>query len=297
MITHLQYTPPAQITIRNAMTVDVEDYFQVSAFEQHIARTDWKHLPCRVERNMDLILTLFDEAHIKATFFVLGWIAERYPKMIQRLVNAGHELASHGYEHKRIIHQTPLEFRADIRRTKALLEDLTGVAVIGYRAASYSINRDNQWAHEELHAAGYLYSSSIYPIRHDLYGIPDAPRFRYFPIPQTPHFSEIPITTIELFKKRFPCGGGGYFRLYPYAVSRAAIARINHSEQQPAIFYFHPWELDPDQPRQSGIGIKTYFRHYLNLHRMAQRLRQLLADFSWDRMDHVFLHSAPIERM
>ncbi|MBB1127181.1 DUF3473 domain-containing protein, partial [Thiospirillum jenense] len=276
------------------MTVDVEDYFQVSAFEKHIARDRWDYLPCRIERNMDLILKLFDETQIKATFFVLGWIAERYPNMIRRLVDAGHELASHGYEHKRIIYQTPLEFRVDIRRTKALLEDLAGVAVIGYRAASYSINQDNQWAHEELCAAGYLYSSSIYPIRHDLYGIPNAPRFRYFPIVKEPGFSEIPISTVELFKKRFPCGGGGYFRLYPYAISQAAIARVNQYEQQPVIFYFHPWELDPNQPRQSGISIKTRFRHYFNLHRMAQRLRHLLADFSWDRMDRVFLGSVSI---
>ena len=274
--------------ITNAMTVDVEDYFQVSAFEGHIKRDDWGKLPCRVERNCDRILSMFEDRDIKATFFVLGWIAQRYPRLIQRIVAAGHELASHGYEHVRVIHQKPAEFYEDASRTKNILEDIGGCPVNGYRAASYSIGAKNLWALEELQRAGYVYSSSIYPIRHDLYGMPQAPRFSFHP-----HGSdgilEIPVTTVTLFNKRLPCGGGGYFRLLPYAVSRWALRRVNGRDRRPCIFYFHPWEIDPDQPRQIGIGLKTRVRHYINLGRMEQRLRILLSDFHWDRVDRVFL--------
>ena len=277
--------------ITNAMTVDVEDYFQVSAFEGHIKREDWNSLPCRVERNCDRILSLFEERNIKATFFVLGWVAERYPALIRRIVGAGHELASHGYEHIRVIHQTPTEFYNDATRTKGLLEDIAGCPVNGYRAASYSIGAKNLWALEELQRAGYIYSSSIYPIRHDLYGMPQAPRFSFHPN-GSDGILEIPVTTFTFLNRRLPCGGGGYFRLLPYPISRWALRRVNSQDQKPCIFYFHPWEIDPDQPRQTGISLKTRVRHYLNLTRMEQRLRTLLNDFQWDRVDRVFLDIA-----
>ena len=274
--------------IRNAMTVDVEDYFQVSAFERHIRREHWDHLPCRVERNMDRILALFDARGVKGTFFVLGWMAERYPAMVRRLTDEGHEVASHGYEHVRVVNHTPEAFRQDIRRTRALLEDTTGTPVRGYRAASYSIGRDNLWALDELLESGHEYSSSIYPIHHDLYGMPEAPRFA-FRHNGAAGLLEIPVTTVTIGSRKFPCGGGGYFRLFPYALSRWALQRVNHHDRQSAVFYFHPWEIDPDQPRQQGIGLKTRVRHYLNLSRTEARLERLLQDFAWGRMDEVFL--------
>jgi polysaccharide deacetylase family protein (PEP-CTERM system associated) len=273
--------------IKNAMTVDVEDYFQVSAFERTIDRTQWEHLPCRVEQNTNRILDLFDNAGIKATFFTLGWVAERYPNLIKRIVNEGHELASHGYSHVRVTQQQPAEFREDITKTKKLLEDLSGAEVQGYRAASYSIVASNLWALDELAEAGYQYSSSVYPVKHDLYGIPDAPRFAYRPRGGE-GILEIPITTIRVGSKNLPCGGGGFFRLYPYALSRWALRKVNRSEGQPGMFYFHPWEIDPDQPRQKEISYKTRFRHYLNLDKMENRLQALMRDFSWGRMDDIF---------
>ncbi len=274
--------------IRNAMTVDVEDYFQVSAFEGHIDRAQWDTLPCRVEVNTDRILALFETAGVKATFFTLGWVAERYPALIQRIVDGGHELASHGYSHVRVTQQQPAEFRADVEKTKKLLEDMSGVVVKGYRAASYSIGADNLWALDELAEAGYRYSSSIYPVRHDLYGMPEAPRFAFRPRGEA-GILEVPITTLRLGSRNLPCGGGGFFRLYPYAVSRWALRHVNQREGQSGMFYFHPWEIDVGQPRQAGLGMKTRFRHYLNLGRMESRLRALLDDFNWDRMDRIFL--------
>lgn len=268
------------------MTVDVEDYFQVSAFERHVEKADWGRMECRIERNMDKILQMFSDADIKATFFMLGWVAERYPELIKRIVSEGHELASHGYEHIRVTQQTPDEFSADIRKTKSLLEDLSAQSVNGYRAASYSIGATNLWALDKLHEAGYLYSSSIYPIRHDLYGMPDAPRFAFRL--KEDGILELPVTTIELNQHKYPCGGGGYFRLFPYIFSRWMMRSVNNKDQQSCIFYFHPWEIDTHQPRQQGIPLKTRIRHYLNLGRMESRLRQLLNDFSWDRMDVVF---------
>lgn len=277
-------------TITNALTVDVEDYFQVSAFEPHIHRSDWDSIPCRVERNMDRILDLFAEEGVHATFFTLGWVAERYPHLIRRIVKEGHELASHGYEHIRVINQEPAAFQADVTRTKQLLEDLGGVEVRGYRAASYSIGEKNLWALDVLHEVGYRYSSSIYPIKHDLYGMPSAPRFAFRPKPDG--ILEIPVTTVMVGGRKLPCGGGGYFRLFPYRLSRWAIKRVNDQDRQACLFYFHPWEIDPDQPRQQGLPLKTRFRHYLNLGRTEGRLRQLLQDFRWDRMDRVFLKAA-----
>ena len=271
--------------IRNAMTVDVEDYFQVSAFEPLIDPEQWESQPRRVDYNTHRVLDLFGTFGVKATFFTLGWVAQRHPDLVRRIVAEGHELASHGMRHVRVHNQTPAEFRDDVTRTKALLEDIGAVAVGGYRAASYSIDARNLWALDVLAECGYLYSSSIYPVRHDLYGMPDAPRFPYQP---KPGFTEVPITTLRLAGRNFPCGGGGYFRLLPYAASRWAVRRVNRIDAQPGIFYFHPWELDPEQPRPSGLTVKTRFRHYLNLRRMESRLRRLLQDFSWGRMDQVF---------
>lgn len=272
----------------NAMTVDVEDYFQVSAFEAHIRREDWDRLPCRVERNTDRILDLFASRGVRATFFTLGWIATRYPRLVRRIVAEGHELASHGWSHVRATEQDRAAFAADVTRTKALLEDLAGISVHGYRAASYSIDERNLWALTVLAEVGYRYSSSIYPIRHDLYGMPAAPRFAFRPSPGSA-FLEIPVTTVKMAQTKLPCGGGGYFRLFPYALSRWALRRVNRRDGQACVFYFHPWEIDPEQPRQTGVGARTRFRHYLNLNRMEPRLGRLLDDFRWGRMDEVFL--------
>lgn len=274
--------------IRNAMTVDVEDYFQVSAFAAHIPRESWESIPCRVERNIDRILALLDEKQAKATFFTLGWVAERYPAMVRHIVSNGHELASHGWAHQRVSDQEPQEFLDDIVRSKALLEDISGQKVLGYRAPSFSIGSNTLWALDLLEEAGYRYSSSIYPIQHDHYGMPDAPRFAFYP-KNNGGLLELPVTTVRLFKRNIPAGGGGYFRLWPYAFSRWLLQRINHLEKHSAIFYFHPWEIDYEQPRQQGINAKTRFRHYFNLRHMEKRVKALTRDFSWDRMDRIFL--------
>jgi polysaccharide deacetylase family protein (PEP-CTERM system associated) len=241
-----------------------------------------------VESNIDRILALLEDEGTKATFFTLGWIAERYPAMVRRIIGQGHELASHGWAHYRVTDQNPDEFREDISHSKALLEDIGGQAVLGYRAPSFSIGRHNQWALTVLEEAGYRYSSSIYPIQHDHYGMPDAPRFAYHPCSDN-GLLELPITTMRLFKRNLPAGGGGYFRLWPYPVSRWFLQRLNRLEHRSAIFYFHPWEVDHKQPRQTGISLKTRFRHYYNLHRMEARIAALTRDFTWDRMDRIFL--------
>lgn len=273
--------------IRNALTIDVEDYFQVSAFDPYIPRDDWDSIPCRVERNIDRILSLLEKKGINATFFTLGWIAKRYPSMVRRIVENGHELASHGCDHNRVTELGSNEFYKDIADSKKILEDISGFPVIGYRAPSFSINKQNYWALSLLEEAGYLYSSSIYPVRHDHYGIPDAPRFAFYP--NSGKLLEVPITTVNLLGRNIPVGGGGYFRLWPYAVSRWFIQRVNEKDQRSAVFYFHPWEIDPDQPRQKGINLKVRFRHYLNLDLMEERLTNLLNDFGWGRMDQIFL--------
>lgn len=270
------------------MTVDVEDYFQVSAFESYIKKSQWDTLEHRVQNNTERILDVFTQHNVKATFFTLGWVAERYPELVKRIVNEGHELASHGYEHIRVTEQTPVQFRADVRKTKKLLEDIGGIEIQGYRAASYSIGRDNLWALDILAEEGHKYSSSIYPVKHDLYGMPEAPRFAYHPI-EGRDFKEIPISTLKIGNKNYPCGGGGFFRLYPYFISRWAFNRINNTEQQAGIFYFHPWEIDAEQPRQENLAFKAKFRHYLNLQKMESRIKSLLADFEWDTMQAVFL--------
>lgn len=276
--------------ITNALTIDVEDYFQVSAFAPHIDRASWDQQECRVERNIDRILGMLDERQVKATFFTLGWIAERYPFVIKAIVAGGHELASHGYGHQRVSDLSPAQFSADIVRAKAILEDLGGVAVVGYRAPSFSIGASNRdWAFGRLAAAGYRYSSSVYPVKHDHYGMPDAPRFAHH---AHPGLVEVPPTTVRAFARNWPASGGGYFRLMPYALSRRLILRVNQADNQSAVFYFHPWEIDQEQPRIAGISAKTRFRHYVNIHRMENRLKQLLKDFHWGRMDKIFLPPA-----
>lgn len=270
----------------NALTIDVEDYFQVSAFAPHIARTEWDHRECRVERNMDRILGLLARHQTQATFFTLGWIAERYPQLVRRIVEEGHELASHGYGHQRASDLSRDEFRDDVTRAKALLEDIGGQAVWGYRAPSFSIGDANLWALDVLQEAGYRYSSSIYPVRHDHYGSPDAPRFAH---QVRPGLMEVPPTTLRLFSRNLPSSGGGYFRLFPYALSRWMLRQVNQRDGESAIFYMHPWEIDPQQPRIPGVSLKTRFRHYVNIDRTEQRLDRLLSDFAWGRMDEIFL--------
>lgn len=275
-------------TIRNAFTVDVEDYFQVSALAPYIPRQQWDNIPCRIERNVERILDLLNERGAHATFFTLGWIAERYPVLIRRIVEQGHELASHGYGHLRASEQTPDSFREDISRSKKLLEDIGGKVVQGYRAPSFSIGASNLWALDLLQDAGYRYSSSIYPIQHDHYGMPEAPRFAFRPRGES-GLLELPVTTVNVFGRNFPAGGGGYFRMLPYQMSRWCLNRVNQQDSQPCMFYFHPWEIDAGQPRQPGINFKTRFRHYVNLSRMEGKIRALLRDFEWDRVDRVFL--------
>jgi polysaccharide deacetylase family protein (PEP-CTERM system associated) len=278
--------------ITNALTIDVEDYFQVSAFAPYIARSDWDHRECRVEHNVQRILGLLDDRQVRATFFTLGWIAERYPGLVRDIVAGGHELASHGYGHERASDLDREAFRNDIVRAKSVLEDTGGVAVKGYRAPSFSIGKGNLWALETLARTGHRYSSSIYPIAHDHYGMPDAPRFAH----HTDHgLLEVPVTTLRMFNRNLPSSGGGYFRLLPYGVTRWMLERVNRVERESAIFYFHPWEIDVDQPRVPGIDAKTRFRHYVNIDRNADKLARLLVDFRWGRMDDIFLdRPAPI---
>lgn len=277
---------PSQIKngrIINAMTVDVEDYFQVQAFFGTIDRDSWETRSLRVEKNVDLILDLFARHSVVATFFTLGWIAERCPGVIKKIADAGHEMASHGYDHTRADSQNESAFREDIRKTKNILEDLSGQSVLGYRAATFSIGINNLWAFNVLEEEGYTYSSSINPIPHDLYGMPDAPRFAFKPSPDN-SLIEIPVSTTKVGGRNVPCGGGGYFRLLPYLAFKSLVRRVNRIDAQPSMFYFHPWEVDPEQPRVEGVSAKMKFRHYLNLGRMAPRLDKLLADFEWGRV-------------
>lgn len=271
-----------------AMTIDVEDYFQVSAFAGQVPADSWDRHPSRVERNTDAVLRMLAAQGVAATFFTLGWVAERFPKLIRRITTAGHELASHGYAHIRVDAQSPQAFRDDIARTKDILEQVSGTRVRGYRAASFSISERTQWAYEVLAEEGYAYSSSVYPIRHDHYGSPDAPRFPFRPNPGG-GLLEIPLTTLPWGRRTWPVAGGGYFRLLPYRFSRWALRRVSQRERRPCVFYFHPWEIDPDQPRIPGISAKARFRHYLHLRRMQGKLHAVLGDLPWGRMDQVFL--------
>lgn len=277
--------------MQNALSVDVEDWFHVGAFERTIDRADWDALTHRVERNTDAVLALFAEAGVSATFFTLGWVAERYPALIRRIADAGHEVASHGYDHARVFSMTPEAFRADLRRSRALLEDASGQRVAGYRAPSFSIDHRTPWAHSILAEEDYLYSSSVAPIRHDHYGWPESPRFAWKPVSGA-SLLEMPVTTAEFGGRRLAAGGGGFFRLLPYGFSRWAVRQVNARERRPAIIYFHPWEIDPGQPRVPGAPLRSRLRHYTNLSVMAQKLQMLMRDFSWSRMDAVVASEA-----
>lgn len=270
----------------NAMTVDVEDYYQVSAFEPYIRRDTWKNYTSRVEANTDRILDLFDQHDVKATFFTLGWVAKHHPALVKRIVAQGHDLASHGWDHQRVTTLTRDQFSLDVANSKKILEDVSATGVNGYRAPSYSFTLQTEWAHDVLLEQGYLYSSSIAPIQHDLYGIPGTPRFAY--TCAGGKILELPITTTRLMQKNYPCGGGGWFRLYPYALSKWAIDRVNKKDEQSAIFYFHPWEIDPEQPRISGVNLKTRFRHYQNLAQMERKIIRLLTDYKWRTIPEVY---------
>ncbi len=268
----------------NALSVDVEDWFQVGAFETVIARDDWPNLACRVVRNVEAVLALFEHHGVKGTFFTLGWVAERYPALIRSIVAAGHELASHGYDHQRVFTFTSGQFREDLRRSRGLLEDAGGVAVKGYRAPSFSIDGRTPWAHPILAEEGYAYSSSVAPVVHDHYGWPEAPRFAFRPVVGS-DLVELPVTTARLGGRTLAAGGGGFFRMLPYGFSRWAVRQVNGQEARPAILYFHPWEIDPDQPRVAKAPLRSRVRHYTNLSVMASKLDRLIGDFRWDRVD------------
>lgn len=272
----------------NAMSVDVEEHFQVHAFARQIERDAWAAHESRVERNTERVLQIFADHGARSTFFVLGWVAERCPALIRRIVAEGHELASHGYCHIRADAQSPEEFRDDVRRTKGLLEDAGGTGIIGYRAASFSIGKRNWWAFDVLAEEGYRYSSSIFPIHHDQYGVPTAPRDPFAPSPDAPGLVELPMSTVRVFGQNLPCSGGGYFRIFPYALFQLAVRRLNRAENRPCMFYFHPWEVDPGQPRIPGASLKSRLRHYTNLDRMEPKLHRLLDEFAWDRVDRVY---------
>lgn len=269
----------------NGLSVDIEDWFQVGAFENSIRRDDWESLPSRVERNSDAVIELFGRAGAKGTFFTLGWVAERCPALIRRIVAAGHEVASHGWDHVRVFTMTPAQFREDLRRTRAVLEDLGGCRVVGYRAPSFSIDARTPWAHEILAEEGYTYSSSVAPVVHDHYGWPEAPRFAFRPLPGA-DLIELPVTTARLAGRTIAAGGGGFFRLFPYAFSRWAIRQVN-AEGRPGIFYFHPWEIDPGQPRVAHAPLRSRLRHYARLSAMEAKLARAIGDFAWDRIDRV----------
>jgi polysaccharide deacetylase family protein (PEP-CTERM system associated) len=271
----------------NAMTVDVEDYFQVSAFDTIVSRRDWDKMPSRLEHNVDRILALFDEHDTKATFFTLGWVAEHRPGVVRRIAAEGHEIASHGYEHTRVTNLDRKQFVKDVTRTRKILEDVGGNSVVGYRAPSFSIGAETLWALDGLLEAGYQYSSSIFPISHDHYGLPAAPRFPFYVAGNS--LLEVPLSTLPMFGRNWPCAGGGYFRLLPLSYSSWALSRINRKELMPAVFYFHPWELDPGQPKIDRLSAKTKFRHYVNLSRFEYRLTEMLKRFRWSTLERVYL--------
>jgi polysaccharide deacetylase family protein (PEP-CTERM system associated) len=277
--------------IINAMSVDIEEYFQVGAFESCINSADWPSMVSRVDYNTNIVLDLFAAKKIKSTFFTLGWVAERQPQLIRRIIAEGHELASHGYKHDRVSSLSPDEFSTDLLRTKKILEDIGGVAIQGYRAPSFSIGERNRWALDTLAEQGYRYSSSVYPIAHDHYGWPSAPRWAFRPLANSAMI-EIPVTTVRLLGSTRAAGGGGFFRLLPYWFSKWAISQVNENYQKSSIFYFHPWEVDPNQPRQDQASLKSKFRHYTNLDVMEEKLSRVIDDFHWDRVDRVFLDLA-----
>ncbi len=270
----------------NAMSVDIEDWFQVGAFETVIDRADWDSLEHRVERNTNAVLALFDEAGIKATFFILGWVAERYPALMRQIAAAGHEIANHGYDHARVFTLSANQFRADLDRSRKIIEDTSGQQVTGYRAPSFSIDQRTPWAHEILAEEGYVYSSSVAPINHDHYGWAGSPRFAWKPVDQS-GLIELPVTTVKLGKRTFAAGGGGFFRLLPYEVYRQSIRKMHRDNGRGAIFYFHPWEIDPDQPRVADAPLRSKLRHYPNLKIMRAKLLRAGQDFRWGRVDEL----------
>lgn len=279
--------------MRNALSVDVEDWFQVGAFETTIDKASWDGRLHRVERNTDAVLAMFEEAGVRATFFTLGWVAARYPALIRRIADAGHEVASHGWDHLRVFRMTPQQFADDLRRSRAAIEDAAGHVLTGYRAPSFSIDLRTPWAHDVLAEAGYAYSSSVAPVVHDHYGWPEAPRFAFRPLADS-DLIELPVTTVKVAGRNFAAGGGGFFRLLPYQLSRWAIREVNRSDKRPAVFYFHPWEIDPEQPRVAEAPLKSRLRHYANLDKMGGKLRKLLRDFEWARTDQVAAEQAAL---
>ncbi|MCC6826656.1 MAG: DUF3473 domain-containing protein [Novosphingobium sp.] len=277
----------------NGLSVDVEDWFQVGAFEHVIERGSWDSLNLRVERNCDAILEMFDAAGVKATFFTLGWVAQRHPALMRRIAAAGHEVASHGWDHQRVFRMDAAAFARDLDTSRKAIEDASGVGVTGYRAPSFSIDQRTPWAYEVLAAQGYAYSSSVAPVVHDHYGWRDAPRFAFRPLAGA-GLIEIPVTTAMLGSRRLAAGGGGFFRVLPYAFSRWAIRQVNRRDGRPAIFYFHPWEIDPQQPRVAHAPLRSRLRHYTNLDAMAGKLRQLVREFAWGRMDALAAREAAL---
>ncbi|WP_442915613.1 XrtA system polysaccharide deacetylase [Marinobacter sp. C2H3] len=278
---------PGQVL--HAMSIDVEDYFHVAALSRVISPDQWDTLPSRVEQNTRRLKALFERHGVRATFFVLGWVAERYPGLIRELSDAGHEIASHGYSHQLIYRQTPEVFRDETERSKKLLEDITGKPVTGYRAASYSITRESLWALDILGECGFTWDSSIFPIHHDNYGIPDSPRHPYTLSTAGGHrLREFPLTTARLPGLSIPAAGGGYFRQFPYPVFRYLFNLASGFGRRPQMFYLHPWEIDPDQPRYNNASWFSRFRHYTNLDRCEQRLERLLGDFRFGTVSESF---------
>lgn len=277
--------PSANLRPMHAMSVDVEEYFQVGAFEHCIKREDWVNHESRIVQSTDRLLELFAEKGVKATFFTLGYVAKNHPDLIKRIVAGGHELASHGFYHQRVTDLNRGEFLNDVTSSKALLEDIGGKEILGYRAPSFSICEKNQWAFEVLQETGHRYSSSTYPVVHDHYGTPNWPDEPYEPVPG---LLELPQATIELKGRKLPVGGGGYFRLVPYMLSRMAIKQFHKEHNAPYIFYFHPWEIDAGQPKIDGAPLKSRFRHYVNLGRMEGKIAALCGDFKWVSIAEAF---------
>lgn len=269
----------------NAMTVDVEDYFQVSAFEDVLPSEKWDSIELRVDRNTHRLLDLFAEHNVKSTFFTLAWVAKRCPEVIKRIVSEGHELASHGVAHQRLTTMSPEQAKHDIQTSKSILEDISGTEIRGYRAPSFSVNENNEWVYDILLETGFKYSSSTYPIEHDLYGVPNWPRFKYT---RPEGIVEIPVPTVQNKGNNIGIGGGGYFRLYPYWLSKKRIETFMRQENAPYSFYFHPWEIDPEQPKINDASFKSKVRHYINLGRMEGKLVNLLSDYRWGTMQDAY---------
>lgn len=273
----------------NAMTVDVEEYFHVYALSEVLSKKDWDMLPQRALSSMDKLLALFDVYEIKASFYILGWFAQKHPQLIQKMAKAGHEIASHGYDHRRVDTFTKSEFKEDSHKAKSILEEISGQNIIGYRAPTFSLNEKTPWAYDVLKEMGFRYSSSLYPVKHDLYGDPNGQRIPFQPLGKSIDFYEIPMSTLRMFNKNIPISGGGYFRLLPYSIYKRLILRNQNSSAAPCIFYTHPWEIDAGQPKIEGLSFKSRFRHYHNLEGTYAKLEKLCKDFRWGRMDYIFL--------